>query len=257
MQLQYDEADPRPISLDLQVEQTSVVCTFYSPAAVEAVSSQYVPTVEPAWPTPLPPHLLEALTAPPEPIQADEPRRVWRVVPAADRPRAPAWVIGNLVHAALALWRFPDDTYTAWAEAQARNLGLTDPRQLINAAIESRRLLERFQTHPLYQTITRAEQRLHEVPYSLALDGQADSGVIDLLYQQAGHWTLVEFKSDRVKDEAHRQAILQQSGYLAQVDRYRRAVWQLLEQDPQVILCWLNFEGRVEAQADLIEVKTG
>ena len=252
VQLQYDEADPAPIRLQLQVGQTPVACTFYSPAAVETARSRYAPEVEPAWPTPLPPDLLEPLTAPLETVQPAEPRRVWRIVPAAERPRAPAWVVGHLVHAALALWRFPDETYAAWAEAQARNLGLTDPRQISNAAAESHRLLERFQAHTLYQTITQAEQRLHEVPYSLALDGQMDSGLIDLLYQQDGLWTLVEFKTDRVRDEAHRAAILRQTNYLAQVDRYRRAVQQLLGQEPEVILCWLNFGGRIEVQADLI-----
>ena len=37
----------------------------------------------------------------------DPPRRVWRVVPPEGRPTAPAWVVGQLVHGALADWLFP------------------------------------------------------------------------------------------------------------------------------------------------------
>ena len=38
--------------------------------------------------------------------------RVWRVAPRAETRWAPAWVIGKLVHAAIAAWRWPSDERT-------------------------------------------------------------------------------------------------------------------------------------------------
>ncbi len=250
--IQYDETDPQPLTLDLQIEQTPVACYIYSPTA-EAGLSTYTVAPEPEWPTPLPPPFLKPITAPPPklPLERNEPQRVWRVVPAVERPRAPAWVVGKLVHSALALWRFPDDGFDNWAAAQARNLGLTDERQVTHAVVESHRLLHRFQTHPLYHTMAQADQRLHEVPYSLTIAGQIEAGVIDALFLQDGIWTIVEFKTDQIRDETQREALLTQTDYLSQVNRYRQAVKHLLSQEPQYILCWLNYKGQIDLQNEL------
>ena len=110
-------------------------------------------------------------------------------VPAAVRPRAPAWVVGKLVHEALAAWRFPDSDgfFERWAEAHARSYGLTDAHQLADAVHESGKLLLRFQEHPLHAEMAGAERRLHEVPYSLVTpDGRIESGIIDALYLRDG-----------------------------------------------------------------------
>ena len=48
----------------------------------------------------------------------------------------------------------------------ARSYGLMDQQQLTGAVRQSRRLLIRFQQHPLYTEMNAADQRLHEVPYS-------------------------------------------------------------------------------------------
>lgn len=80
---------------------------------------------------PLPPPLLapvpsgqEIVDQPTAAQERDPPQRVWRVVPPplspGQRPRAPAWVIGSLVHEALAAWRFPDAGFERWARARAR-----------------------------------------------------------------------------------------------------------------------------------------
>jgi ATP-dependent exoDNAse (exonuclease V) beta subunit len=207
----------------------------------------------------LPPPLLEPVPAGVEPVDARvaeqeriPPQRVWRVVPAAKQPSAPAWVVGSVVHEALAAWRFPGDAgdgFRRWAEARARGYGITDPRELADAVRESRRLLWGFQAHPLYGEMDGAERRLHEVPYSLEVDGRVESGIIDVLYLWEGAWTIVEFKTDRVRDQAEFEQVLASKGYEVQARRYVVAVERLLGQRPRSILCMLNYAGGVRLYA--------
>ncbi len=157
--------------------------------------------------------------------------------------------MGKAVHAALAQWRFPDDAaFSAWVEGALRNAGLLDEAQIRDGLARASRILRRFQQHPLYQTMANASLRRHEVPYTLAVDGAVDTGVIDALFRHNGQWTIVEFKTDIIRSEAERDTILKESDYLAQIARYRRAVQKLWGQEPSVLLCWLNFAGRVVAE---------
>jgi ATP-dependent exoDNAse (exonuclease V) beta subunit len=182
-------------------------------------------------------------------------QRVWRVVPAVKRPRAPAWVIGSLVHEALASWRFPVDPdldFERWGKARARGYGITDAQQLADAVRRARQLLLRFLSHPLYEEIDRADQRLHEVPYSLAVDGEVESGIIDALYRCDGTWTIIEFKTDQLRNRSELETLILDKGYLAQAKRYIEAAAHLLGRQPRCILCMLNCGGQVYVH--LIEV---
>lgn len=177
------------------------------------------------------------------------PQRVWRVAPAVARPRAPAWVVGSVVHDALAGWRFPDGDldvdFRRWAEARARSYGLTDRAQITDALSAAARLLDGFRGSELYSQMSAAERRLHEVPYSLETDGVAESRIIDALYRQAGHWTLVEFKTDEIRDKVAFEALLARRDYREQAERYRDAVRRLLDETPRTLLCLLNYAGGV------------
>jgi ATP-dependent helicase/nuclease subunit A len=251
----YDEGGANVIRLELHVGQTPVACTVYEPGYVrdhQPREAEEAPSLIVA----LPPALLESVA--PEAVPVDQrteeqdripPQRVWRVVPAARRPRAPGWVVGSLVHEALAAWRFPDDAsltgFARWAEARARGYGITDGRQLADAVRQSQRLLSRFRSHPFYEEMHDAERRLHEVPYSRLLDQVVDSGIIDALYLQNGVWTIVEFKTDRVEDQAGFERLLAEEDYIAQARRYVMAIEQLLGQRPRFILCMLNYAGSV------------
>ncbi len=249
----YDEEGGQAIRLDLAVGGTPVACTVYEPGWL-GPPSPAAGAAERATPTPLPPPLLAPVES--EPAQVDPrtaereripPQRVWRVVPAVQQPRAPAWVVGSVVHEALAAWRFPDEAadFERWAEARARGHGLTDTRQLADAGRQSRRLLARFRSHPLYQAMEEANRRLHEVPYSLLVNGQVESGTIDALYRQGGSWTIVEFKTDRVEDEADLERVLGERDYLPQTQRYVQAMERLLGERPRCILCMLNYANTV------------
>jgi len=246
----YNEDGAGAVHLDLRVGHTPVFCTVYEPGC----SWRHRPHVTARVPEPviLPPPLLEPVLAGMEEIDRrvlgqdrNRLQAVWRVVPAAQRPRAPARVIGSLVHEALAAWRFPDGDFDRWVEARARGHGITDSWQLVDAARRSRRLLLRFRHHPLYREMHTADRRLHEVPYDLMVDGRIESGIIDALYLRKGMWTIVEFKTDRVTDQEDLKTLLKRQDYHSQAQRYSDAAERLLGRRPRSVLCLLNYAGAV------------
>ncbi|NCP16745.1 hypothetical protein GW866_06850, partial [bacterium] len=148
--------------------------------------------------------------------EADPPQRIWRVVSTARRPRAPAWVVGKLVHECLHRWRFPaevqrgfpDDGFDAFLRPFAIESGLTDPAEIHAAVQESRLLLERLRAHPLFAELDTAE-RHHEVRYDLP-EGR---GVIDLLYRTPEGWFIIDFKTDEVRSDEEARSIISRERY--------------------------------------------
>jgi ATP-dependent exoDNAse (exonuclease V) beta subunit len=201
----------------------------------------------------LPPPLLSGVSAGKEQVdirteeqERSPPQRVWRVVPVTKDPRAPAWVVGSLVHEALADWRFPGSVhFEPWVRARARSYGITDALQLTHAVTRTGRLLRRFQGHALCLAMNGATRRLHEVPYSIEIDGQVESGIIDALFLDEGAWKVVEFKTNYLRGLEDKARLLQKENYVEQAKRYRRAVEQLLGVSPTVILCLLDYAGSI------------
>jgi ATP-dependent exoDNAse (exonuclease V) beta subunit len=263
----HNDEGEETIALDLQVGATPVACTIYEPG-VTWDQRPAVDTPPLADDTPLPPPLLAAVTPGEELVEGSAERamarhtagasprsarlreqdsrrsqRVWQVVPDVARPRAPSWVIGSLVHEALAAWRFPDGSqkdepgsdqwFARWAKARARGYGLTDARQLGDAVGRSRTLLQRFRAHALYDEMESAERRLHEVPYSLEVEGRVENGILDAIYLRDGAWTVVEFKTDDVRDEASLEQLINRADYAAQRRRYQAATERLLGERPR------------------------
>jgi ATP-dependent helicase/nuclease subunit A len=251
----YDETGARALPFSLMAQKTALAGRLYEPAYRPGETR--APRVHPAEAAPkpvLPPPLLAPffVAASEEEsgraLREDRSQWVWRVVPDARRPMAPAWVVGLLVHEALAAWRFPEAAFHDWAVARARGYGLTDREQLTDAARRAAIFLTRFQEHELFRTLDRADRRLHEVPYSLEQNGQVEFGTIDILYLRDGRWTIVDFKTDRVRDRAGLQQLLVARGYEEQVRRYMAAVQELLEKSSRGILCLLDVEGEVVMQ---------
>jgi ATP-dependent exoDNAse (exonuclease V) beta subunit len=261
----HDDEGSSAIHLDLGVGNTPVACTIYEPGWkwVSPVPETKLETEGKLSP---PPQLLTSVSAGQEQTDrrtSEQDRipmqRVWRVVPTAEGSRAPAWVIGSLVHEALASWRFPNGgrptptlghSFERWAQARARAYGLTDRRQLDDATRRCRQLLLRFKAHSLYQEMDTADRRLYEVPYSLMVDGCVENGIIDALYLRDDMWTIVEFKTDRVADRVQFEALLAAEDYAAQTRRYVAAAERLLGQRPRCILCMLNYAGGVHLETD-------
>jgi len=265
-----DAAGAAVYGLELHAGSEPVRCVIYEPAAPELGAELPAPQTVPAGPAPLgrpDPAMLAPVV--PAPVTADAalrdadrdpPRRVWRVVPRSDRAWAPAWVVGQVVHLALRDWLFPGagavsgapgaDFYR-WAASEARSCGLTDETEVANAVERAARMLARFRASRLYADMDAAEMRLHEVPYSVTGDqGVPDSGVFDALYFTGGQWTLVEFKTDRVRDEVDVDRLLCQADYNPQMVRYLGASERLLGQRPRGLMCFLNMGRRVYVLED-------
>jgi ATP-dependent helicase/nuclease subunit A len=198
--------------------------------------------------------LVAQLVTPPSPgitptlstLETSPPPHAWRVVPVAQRPEGPAWVVGSLVHAALRHWRFPDQPgLESLLRPYALEAGLTDPEEIRRTIAEARRLLARFQAHPLYAKLDRAE-RYHELPYAVEMDGIPKNGIVDLLCQSGGEWMVIEFKTDELRAGANLEAHSRRKGYDEQVRKYIAAVTALLGMRPRVLLVFLNVGGQVK-----------
>ena len=242
----YDENGDDYHTFDFSINESAAKAVVYEPSAITlptqpaaGAAAETVHTSLPLLQDPLPATELD------DTENVETPQRVWQVVPTAQRPEAPAWVIGSIVHEALALWRFPEPGFETWVTARAREYGLTDPRQLSHAYTDTERLLGRFIKHPRYQEIRSADRRLHEVPFHLQVNGSMKTGYIDLLYQKGGIWRLIDFKTDRIQDEAALQQVLMEKDYKQQVQSYGAAVQKLMGVNPLLELCWLDYPGDI------------
>ncbi len=174
----------------------------------------------------------------------DQQSRVWRVVPKVKRPVGPAWVVGKLTHEALRRWRFPDHAnFEVFLWPFALEAGLTDHAEIQATINEVRRMLRRFQAHPLYAEIAQAD-RQHEVPYALP----NDTGVIDLLYRSGDAWTIVDFKTDEVRSIEEMRETIEREQYAAQVHRYIDAITDQIGQRPRGRLVFLRVGNMVQVE---------
>jgi len=240
-----------PEEVPLRLRGRPVRCVIYPDgyvAPVRAISQEQSPTTSEALASPLLAQprrheVAEELDTKIAEEEASLSSRVWRVVPRERRTRPPAAVVGQMVHAALKHWRYPDEGFDAWSAALARRCGLIDARQVRNAQNETKRILERFRAHPLYLEMNAA-RRLHELPYSIETGDKIEQGRMDLLYQIDGAgWTLVEFKTHRIASPSALDGYLSGEDYAQdekQVLRYAAAVEKLAGERPRVLLCLLN-----------------
>lgn len=173
--------------------------------------------------------------------ESDPPQRVWRIVSRTKKPRAPAWLVGRLVHEALRRWHFPDDSFDSFLYPFALESGLTDEAEIHAAIQESRHLLERLRAHPIFNELDSVE-RHHEVPYFLA----EERGIIDLLYRTDHGWTILDFKTDELRSDVEAESAISQNGYDRQLARYARAIENQLQVKAKTRLVFLNVNGEVK-----------
>jgi len=173
--------------------------------------------------------------------ESDPPQRVWRIVSKTKTARAPAWLVGRLVHEAIRRWHFPDDDFDNFLKPFALESGLTDPKEIYAAIQESRRLLERLRAHPLFAELDSAE-RHHEVRYDLP----DERGIMDLLYHTEAGWFIIDFKTDDVRSESEAQSTIRRERYDHQVARYAAAVTAQLGFCPKTRLFFLQVDGEVK-----------
>ena len=157
----------------------------------------------------------------------------------------PARVVGEMVHKALQRWRFPGDPALAGLlRATAQSEGLLEEGLIQKALTEAETLLRHFQGHPLFREIDTAAERHHEVPYvGAGPQGDAEWGFMDCLYRTPDGWVLVDFKTDRLRDQAGLEE--KAAEYLDQLLRYRQAASRLLSAAPRALMCFLNVERSI------------
>jgi ATP-dependent helicase/nuclease subunit A len=190
-----------------------------------------------------------------DPKLARPPRRVWRVVPQTKRVRAPAWVVGTLVHAALHHWCFEDERLEPFLRPFVLEMGVVDEAEIHAAVVEAKRLLRRLRAHSLWSEVDAA-QRWHEVSFSVVENGRSVNGIVDLLYRTGETYTIAEFKTDEVRAATDLQAHVQDEAYDEQVRRYARAVGLQLGTEVEANLVFLNAGNDIAiVPVDLTDVK--
>lgn len=159
----------------------------------------------------------------------------------------PAKVVGEMVHRAIRHWRFTEDAGLArLLAATAREKGLVRPELVERAVTEASRLLARFRRDPLWSELNQAQQRYHEVPYSVCMEnGAVDSGVIDCIYRTPGGWRILDFRTDELHSPTAVQAVIAKNQ--EQLERYRAAFRAMIGEDPGLSMVFLNVKQRVQA----------
>ena len=119
-----------------------------------------------------------------------------------------------------------------------------DPTELITLLTT----VECVRASDLWSRAGRASRRLSEIPFALALEGEADppmwlEGVVDLAFREPAGWVLVDYKTDRGDDP---QFDTRRLAYHEQLRRYG-AAWERLTGEPVVdrLILWTR-DGREE-----------
>ncbi|MBX7097411.1 MAG: UvrD-helicase domain-containing protein [Myxococcaceae bacterium] len=113
----------------------------------------------------------------------------------------------------------------ALASAAAKRLGA--PESEATAAVEA---AQAALEHPLLRRAAKATQVRREVPLVLPLpDGRLAEGVADLAFEEAGRWTVVDFKTDFELEEG-------QSAYESQLTVYATAIRAATGQPADAVL---------------------
>ncbi|MGC4098975.1 MAG: 3'-5' exonuclease [Nitrospira sp.] len=174
----------------------------------------------------------------------DEPeeKHLWRATGAGAH--VPPGVIGKMVHKAIELWLFADNSrLIPFLETAVLSAGLASPEQRVEAIQRTMELLQRLREHPIWDEIDACPERYHEVPYSHMVGEHAETGYIDLLYLASDGWQVLDFKTDSIHNAIVREELIGQ--YSRQMHRYFSAVEMLLGQSVQVRICFLDDNSRV------------
>ena len=153
------------------------------------------------------------------------------VVDARGRERPGGARFGELVHAMLAA--APLDAERAAIEALAEVHGriLSAPDEEIAAAIEA---VQKVLAHELLARARAADARQacrRETPVTCTLaDGTMIEGIVDLAFEEAGSWTVVDYKTDR------ELAALGEDRYRRQIALYASAIAQATAQPARGVL---------------------
>ncbi len=146
---------------------------------------------------------------------------------------------GKLVHALLALPRQPGDGLATSGRALAPRYGLGEADATAAAELASR-----ARDLPAIAAAEKADLVYRELPFAVPIDGVLVNGQIDLVYRQAGEWTVIDFKTADLTDAQH--AI---KAHGAQMAVYRQALGRITGKEPRAALCLIKSGQLVEVEA--------
>jgi len=164
---------------------------------------------------------------------------LWSHELPTSKKRAPGYLVGNIVHLALAQWdclEYSESELLRLLENYVKREGVFSDA-LVDAVQRSHQMLMNLKNDEIYQSIQHAQQRYHEVPFTQMTPVGTVHGVIDLLYQdQNGAWHLLDWKTEwspKAKIEENAQE------HLMQMAAYANAVHQSIGVQPDVALCFM------------------
>jgi ATP-dependent helicase/nuclease subunit A len=156
---------------------------------------------------------------------------------------APKWLIGRVVHHALADWQvlsLPRRELESRLELYARREGAGPGGALRHAVATSRRMLERLRGSALYEEIASARKCYGELPFTMETAQGLRHGKIDLLYQDGdGVWRLIDWKTEWSPAE---MLLVRAQEHQLQVAVYALAAERLLGVQPAASVCFLDPE---------------
>jgi ATP-dependent helicase/nuclease subunit A len=108
---------------------------------------------------------------------------------------------------------------------------------LTGASPEAAKILEPFVTSPLAQRVRDAKQVFREIPFvGVGPDGNTVAGSMDLLMERSDGWTVVDYKTNRVRDQEDAEHLSEH--YEGQASLYSHAVCQALGLDSVRFELW-------------------
>lgn len=252
--ISFGEANPERVSLVREVSGIPIVCYFYpitytstrraTPLAIEGTKATF------DTPPLLDDSVLAAVWGEHQ-TRIDDEARGMRLRRIAQGEGYPSYILGQVVHDALAQWRFPGPDFDAWVEAMAKSRGVIHPIALAKLCERARRLLQRFWNHPLRERIEGAKQCWREAPFEMWWDDQYQSGRLDILWlDQEDQWRIADFKTDYIPSSMSLADFWtgNHDEYRQQVRRYVRAVTQWLGQQPIAELVLLDYHGQIHIE---------
>jgi ATP-dependent helicase/nuclease subunit A len=144
---------------------------------------------------------------------------------------------GKLVHALLALPAPAAPELAVSARALAPQYGLGDAE-----AADAADLATRARVIPEIAAAETADRVYRELPFAVPIaDGVLATGQIDLAYQKAGAWTLIDFKTAGFPDVGRAA-----EAHSAQMAVYREALTLITGKEPRAALCLIRSGQLVE-----------
>ncbi len=146
-------------------------------------------------------------------------------------------VRGSLAHEAIRRW-FTAGRRPALTPLLRRLQPAASESDTARVLAEVEQMLDRFDGSELAQTLRRPGARFHfELSFGWYWDGAPVHGTIDLAYEHAGRWHLVDFKTDDVPRGRIEQAA---APYLGQIALYAGALQQAVGHAPAASLHFLR-----------------